>query len=188
MSAGAHHPRSPSVAGPPSPAGFTLLEIMVSLLIVGSVALIFLQVQGQSSDKAFIAEKSLMAMRYVDEIIAEHMLDPELYDEAQMIVEDDPMFVYVLTVEEFDLATGRKEDEDETNLDGGFTAEFQSGFNNDYGGDEDEDEEDQPHLVRRIHIEMFYPSLGEDPARLEIETFIPRVTERQDDDGFDFGR
>ena len=169
-------------------AGFTLLEIMVSMLIVGFLALNFLTIQGHASDKAYVSERALTAMRYIDEIIAAHMLDPDLHDEAPFVVEDDPLFVYTLTVEEFDLATGRKEEDEDTELADGFTTEFVSGFNNDYGGEED-DEEDQPHMVRRIHIVMEYPGLGEDPARLEVETFIPRVTEEQDtEDGFGLGR
>ena len=164
-------------AGRRAQSGFTLLEVMVALGIVGFALMGFLEVRSAAAYSSWKSQMDLDALRHCHERLAELMLDPDEYAEQAFVVEDAPAFRYVLTVEEYDLSTGRESDDEETDVSGGFSNEFESGFSAmDYGGEE---QDDNPHLVRRVKIVMLYPDLENDDQdqQLVLETYLPRVTE-----------
>ncbi len=168
----------PSRPGP-AQAGFTLLEVMFALLVVGWASAQILQAREVSSNLAFKAGKQIQALQYAEQILARSMLSTDTWNEYESVIEDDPVYRYTLTVEEFNLSTGRASDEDdELNVSGGF-GEFETAF---VPGDAATNEEPEfdPHAVRRFKIVMHYPSLlGDQDEELTLETFIPAILDEE---------
>lgn len=149
----------------------------MALGIVGFALMGFLEVRSAAAYSSWKSQMDLRALHHADERLAALMLDPDEYAEQAFVVEDDPAFRYVLTVEEYDLSTGRESDDEDTDVAGGFSAEFESSFTPPDAGGEELD--DNPHLVRRVKIVMLYPDLENDDQdqQLVLETYLPRVTE-----------
>ena len=144
-------------------SGFTLLEIMVTVAIVGLCILPLLEVREQSSRMAYKSGHMLNALSYGNRILALRMLDPDKVKDEAGVIEEDPAFGYLLTVEDYDLSTGRVvEEEDEQ----GFSSEtkfsttsgFTSGVPQDAApGPEDMAAEDTQHRVRRMKLTITWP-------------------------------
>ena len=165
------HPSADRRAG-----GFTLLEVMLTVLIVGITITAFLGVRGRASNLAQRSANHLKALRYAEEIMTDAILSTDLHNEQNGVVEDDAMFRWLLTVEEFDLSTGRAED-DEADVAGGY-GEFESAFVPADAGGEEEDDDENLHLVRRIQVIMTYPGTDEEhDEELTLENYVPRISE-----------
>jgi prepilin-type N-terminal cleavage/methylation domain-containing protein len=166
-------------------AGFTLLEVMATVGLVGLVLLPILQVREQASHRAYQTSHMMRGLNYAQTLLSQQTRSLDELDEWEGRIEDEPAFRYVVTLEDWDLATGRSESEgDEDDL-----------FNDPSGAIPPsdaattlEDLTDDPHLVRRFHIEVFWPSLDAGDAEAEdsvvLEGFLPRIWEEEDTLGF----
>jgi prepilin-type N-terminal cleavage/methylation domain-containing protein len=172
-------------------AGFTLLEIMVVVGIVGLCILPILTVKGQSTARAYKAKMMRTAMDHAERLLVDCMRTEEEYDRYESTIEQDSTFTYVLTLEEFDVSTGltaeeaedvEAEEDDGQSLFGGSTP-GDAGVGN---PDEDDEERDNPHLVRRFRIRVLWPSWdGEDDEAddyVDLEGYLPRVFDREEEE------
>lgn len=185
--------------------GFTLLEIMCVVGLLGVVILPILGVREQSSQRAYRSSHMIVALNYAEQILADAMVMTDERDELVGQIEDDPQYTYTLTLKEFDLSTGMHQDED---LDDEFYQDdsdaalaYQPGDSGTTPEEEDE-ERDNPHRVRRFSIEVRWPKWsvpdGEDEQSdaafdsVLLEGFLPRYweDEEEEDDGTSgvFGR
>ncbi len=167
-------------AEPRRPSGFTLLEIMVTVALVGICILPLLEVRESSSQMAYRSGHQLRALAWAEQLLQERMLDPDEVQEEVGVIEEDPVYSWVLTLEDYDLSTGRVVEEDEPQ---GFsqssnfsqTSNFTAGAPGDaVVPDEDEvaDEHSQ-HRVRRFKLAVRWPSLsGDAPDELLLEGFL----------------
>ena len=165
-------------------SGFTLLEIMVCVAVVGLCILPLLELREQSSRMAYKSGHLLLALTYGDRILNDRMLDLDKAKDETGLIEDDPAFGYVLTVEDYDLSTGRVVEEDEDGFSD--TSNFSSTSN--FGpnapsdaapGPEDVADANSQHRVRRVKITINWPALdGDQREELVLESFIPRVIDQ----------
>lgn len=168
--------------------GFTLLEIMVCVAIVGLCILPLLEVREQSSRMAYKSGHMLRALAYGDKILTDRMLDPDKTKDETGVVEDDPLFGYTLTVEDYDLSTGRVVEEQDDNkafsttTDFSTTSAFTTGVPQDAApGPDDVADADSQHRVRRVKLSITWPSLdGDQREELLLEGFLPRVLTEKD--------
>ena len=169
-------------------AGFTLLEIMVCVAVVGLCILPLLEVREQSSRMAYKSGHMLLALSYGDKILSERMLDPDKAKDETGVIEEDPAFGYTLTVEDYDLSTGRVvEEKDDANAFStttsfSTTSQFTTGVPQDaVPGPDDVAAADTQHRVRRVKISITWPALeGEERDELLLEGFLPRVITEKD--------
>ncbi len=154
--------------------GFTLLEIMVTVALVGVTIGFVLTIREQISNHAFRATRMMEAMRLGELLLADWAMNPDTLDDFSGTFEDyDPdagdAFHWNMTVEEFDLSTGRAVEEDD-----------------EYDGSEaflppdaatvEEDPADDPYTVRRIKLTIYYPRPDADePAEMVLERYMPMV-------------
>ena len=179
-SADSRHPPVPRAS--PGCAGFTLLEVMATLAIVALLIVPILQERETASNMAFRSGHMMMALSYSNQLLADRTLDRDPAKELQGVVETDPAYHWELTLEEFDLSTGRVvEPEDQQGFSQGTAFSTTSAFNvpGDAGVPPDVSEQDSAHRVRRYKLTMFYPSLDEEEeGRLVLEGFLPLVVEQ----------
>jgi len=169
-------------------SGFTLLEIMVCVAVVGLCILPLLEVREQSSRMAYKSGHMLLALSYGDKILSERMLDPDKAKDETGVIEEDPAFGYTLTVEDYDLSTGRVvEEKDDANAfstttNFSTTSQFTTGMPQDaVPGPDDVAAADTQHRVRRVKISITWPALeGEEREELLLEGFLPRVITEKD--------
>lgn len=158
--------------------GFTLLEIMVTLALVGLLIVPLLTVRETAAHIAFRSTHLMKALAFGQELLAERMTDPEIIKDQIGFIEDNPAFRYELSIENFDLATGRVEEED---IDPNNPYSINSPFAPSDAGvppTPDEDELNDPNLVRRVKLTIFFPSLDDDEEeKVVLEGYIPRATE-----------
>jgi len=153
---------------------------MVTLALVALTILPLLELRQQASNMAFRSGHMLQAMTYAQQLLAERATDPELVKERQGVVEEDPVYRYEITIENFDLSTGRVEDESDADniAAGGTNFSSESAFvPKDAGVNEaDTSDENQAYKVRRVKVTVYYPSLeGDTEGKLELEGFTPRA-------------
>jgi prepilin-type N-terminal cleavage/methylation domain-containing protein len=164
-------------------SGFTLLEIMVCVAIVGLCILPLLEVREQSMRMAYKSGHMLHALAYGDRILAQRMLDVDKAKDEAGLIEEDPSFGYTLTVEDYDLSTGRvveeKDDQAGFSTTTGFstTSAFTTGVPQDAApGPDDVAAADTQHRVRRVKLTITWPALdGDQREELVLEQFIPPV-------------
>ncbi|MHC4846026.1 MAG: type IV pilus modification PilV family protein [Planctomycetota bacterium] len=163
-----------------SNAGFTLLEIMVTLAVVGLAILPVLTVREDSAHMAYRSSRMMQALTYAERLLAERMTDPEVLKDRVGFIEDDPAFRYEISIEDFDLATGRVEEEDDDpNSPYSINSPFAPADAGVPPGMEDEEEMNDPNLVRRVKLTIFYPGLDEElEEKVVLEGYIPRATEK----------
>jgi prepilin-type N-terminal cleavage/methylation domain-containing protein len=190
----------PTSAERHSERGFTLLEVMVAVGLLGFVILPILQVRQVSSRKAYNASHLVIALSHAKQLLADYTLDWREIENLQGEIEEptgnqrvtQAVYTYLITMKEYDLATGLNVYDDE--LDDDVFSDYEQGL---LPGDagrppEDEDEErGNPHRVRRYEITMFWPSWHADESgddeddaldQLIIEGFLPRVYEEEEED------
>jgi hypothetical protein len=170
-------------------AGFTLLEIMVTVGVVGLCILPLLQVREQSSVIAYKSGHLLRALTHGNRILTDRLLDPDSVEDETGVVEEDPVFGYVLTVEDYDLSTGRVvEEEDEQGFSQGSNFSQMSNFTTGQPADaapteEDVAGEDSQHRMRRVKLTISWPAAeGDGREELLLEGFLPRAVEEDDAD------
>jgi hypothetical protein len=134
-----------------------------------------LLVREQATARAHRAKNQLEALHHAETLLAERTRDVRPVDNEEGVVEDDPYFRYQLTLENFDLSTGRSEQEDED-----WQQEQESMFGGNVPPDAgviDEEDRDNPHLVRRFELHILWPDEEKDDVERELvlEGFLPRV-------------
>jgi len=167
-------------------AGFTLLEVLVTLAIVATAVVPLLAVRDATWNIAYRSGHMLRAAAYAEAILAERMTDPDDVREHKGFIEEDPAFQYELTIESYDLSTGRvdePEDEDGISTTSNFSA--QSAFappDADAGTEQQLDLYKDPQHVRRFRLKVLYPGLDEDrPGEYLLEGYLPMARKEPDD-------
>ena len=163
-------------------AGFTLIEIMCALGIFALLVLPMLIVRQSASNMAYRSNRMLTAMGYADKLLAERMTNPERVNQLPGVIEADPTYHWELTLEDYDLSTGRV---DEPENDGtGFSKDTNFSKTSGFAAPGDAgvpvpDETDLPaYKVRRYKLTVWYPSERDDTEdKVVLEGYIPRATD-----------
>lgn len=152
--------------------GFTLLEIMLCVAIIGVVLLPMLQARGQAQALAFRAERMFDATNLAQEFLAVRIRDLQSVREERGVIEEDPSFRYEFTLENFDLSTGYGEDEEQTDPFGDY-----QGYVPGDAQSPDEKEERTPYKVRRYELTLSWDGFDEDSEEesYKIEGYLPRI-------------
>jgi prepilin-type N-terminal cleavage/methylation domain-containing protein len=162
-----------------SSAGFTLLEVMVTLAVVGLTIIPLLTVRENASLMAYRSSHMMKALAYAEQLLAEHMTNPEIIKEQIGYIENDTAFRYELSIENFDLATGRVEEEDDDpNNPYSISSPFAPDDAGVPPGMEQEEELADPNLVRRVKLTIFYPGFDDEEEQVMLEGYIPRASEK----------
>lgn len=163
--------------------GFTLLEIMLTIAVVGVAVVPVLLIREQSTRQSYQARNANIARTLARELMSEiefHGLDPQAGP-----IDGYPGFAYEYEMEQIDLISGETEDEEDKydpynrkSTDGKIFSPSDG-----LAPNEDTLEEDA-YLVRRVTLTITYPNLrttGEDePNRLVIETIFPALPEDEE--------
>lgn len=160
-----------------SERGFTLLEIMVTLALVGTAVIPMLLIRERAARQHHQARHANVARMLARQLLSE--VEFRGVDQNSGDFDGYPGFHYELEVEEVDLVTGDEEDEEED----------EPGSPN-YNGPGDaifpEEEDDGEYPVRRVSLTIFYPNLknteADEPLKLEIQTIFDRLPDEDDDD------
>jgi prepilin-type N-terminal cleavage/methylation domain-containing protein len=172
----------------PTQRGFTLLEIMVTVALVGLCILPMLETRQKASDLAYKSGHMMRALAYGQRILTDRMLLSQRVKDETGLVEDDPVYEYQLTVEVYDLSTGRvvEEKDDASTFSTSTQFSTTSKFTNgqapaDSGPQTDDPEKDKAHQVRRVKVTISWPSLeGDQPEHLVLEGFLPLTDDQLD--------
>ena len=167
-----------------SERAFTLLEIMLTIAVVGVAVVPVLLIREQSKRQSYQARNANIARTLARELMSEiefHGLDPQASQ-----IEGYPGFEYEYEVEQVDLVSGEEEDEDDRND----PYNQKSSDNSVFSGPRDsvfpeEQEEEDSYLVRRVKLTIRYPNLktngGDEPNQLVIETILPALPEEKEE-------
>ncbi len=160
-------------------AGFTLLEIMMTVFLLGVVILSILGVRETATNRAFRSKNQMLALHHAQELLADHARDLDQLDRFEGRIEDATDFHYELTLEDWDLSTGRAEDDEE---DDAFDDPSGALAPADAGAYE-EQAIDDPHRVRRFRVKVFYPHVTEEDSEefVLLEGFLPRMYDKDRD-------
>lgn len=157
--------------------GFTLLEVLVTLGIVALAIVPLLGVRDATWNIAYRSGHMLRAAAYAEQILAERMTVPDDVKDYQAAIEEDPAFHYELTIESYDLATGRADQpgDDSTSTTSGFSSASNTLPADAQAGPEEEvDLYDDPQHVRRFSLKVKYPGLNDDKEEeYLLEGYLP---------------
>jgi len=166
--------------------GFTLLEVLVTLAIVAAAIVPLLVVRDATWNIAYRSGHMLRAAAYAQVILASRMTDPDDVKDYQAAIEDDPAFSYELTIESYDLSTGRVDEpgDDAASTTSNFSigsaqlpADAQAA-----PAEKDEDLYNDPQHVRRFKLKVRYPGLDADkPGEYLLEGYLPMARKESDD-------
>lgn len=164
--------------------GFTLLEVLVTLAIVAAAIVPLLVVRDATWNIAYRSGHMLKAAAYAEAILATRMTNPDDVKDYQAVIEDDPAFSYELTVESFDLSTGRADSEDEKG-DPNSNFSVDPAFLPPDAHPAPEDAKDvykDPQHVRRFKLKISYPGLEEDKkGEYLLEGYLPMAKKEPND-------
>ncbi|MHC5211740.1 MAG: type II secretion system protein [Planctomycetota bacterium] len=180
MRTSAEPPRSSARAAAANCAGFTLLEVMVTLAVVVTAIVPMLFARDKAWNIALRTSNMMKAATYAEEILADHLLDPDDRKEWPGVYENDPMFRYEITLETYDLSTGRVESDGTQD---GYASE--SGFSSssafappdalDAPTKTSTEDPDDPHRVRRYRVVITFPGYEDEESEEEfvLEGYAP---------------
>lgn len=175
--------------GPRADCGFTLLEIMVTLAVIGGALVLVLQNREESMMNYYVARDANLARNLARELLSEvSYREP---DDLHGRFDGFPDFEYEIEISHEDLVSGETEDGEEQD-------EYSTG--RDWKGDDRNQDsqgagfspgdivenEDQPEYpVRRVKITVRYPNLKDtkddaEPLKLVIETILPPLPDDED--------
>lgn len=151
------------------------MEVMAAVFMLGVLLLPLLTIRERATGRVERAHSRFRAIVHAENILTQHLRDPQEVLQGGGEVEDDPYFRYELTIEDWDASTSLPEvdeEDDESSL-----------FDEITPGDagvppEDEDEVlFSLHEVRRFEVEVFWPhhEKADQEESLRLEGFIPRV-------------
>jgi prepilin-type N-terminal cleavage/methylation domain-containing protein len=179
MPASAEHvaERTGSPARDPGQRGFTLLEVMVTVGLIGVVLLPILQVREQATNRAYRSKYMLLALHHGQELLAKYGRELDQVDKYEGRIEEEPSLRYEITFQDWDISTGRPEDEEDE--DDPFANDFGALAPSDAVTEEEEAAINDPHRVRRFSIKVFFPDVTDEDAeeQLTLEGFLPRMWE-----------
>jgi prepilin-type N-terminal cleavage/methylation domain-containing protein len=172
--------------------GFTLLEIMVTVALLGTLILPILQVREVCTRKAYKASQLIKGLSHAEQLFADCVFELRELEDQEGQIESDPLFTYSMTLKEYDLSTGLNVYDDE--VDDDVFSDYEEGLLPGDAGippDDEDEERASPHRIRRYKISVFWPSWDPPSAddddedsfdELTIEGFLPRVFEEEEDD------
>ena len=164
--------------------GFTLLEVLVTLAIVALAYVQLLVISEAASNVAYRSGHMLKAADFAEKILAEHMTNPDDLKQYQAVVEENPAFHYELTIESYDLATGRVDDPGDEAGSASSNFSTESAFlpaDAQAAPEEEQDLYDDPQHVRRFRLKVSYPSLdAEKEAEYLLEGYLPMARKESD--------
>lgn len=182
--------------------GFTLLEIMATLAIVGGVMVYVLESREKALSNFYIARNANIANSLARDLMSELAFKEP--DDLRGGFDGYDGFEFEIEITREDLVSGESEEDDNsdpysTNRDWkerdkeGTGSDSSSGNNSGgftpgdsvFPGDEDEDQPEYP--VRRIKVTVFYPNLREisddpEPLKLILETILPPLPDEEDEE------
>lgn len=170
----------PRVAAAGAQAGFTLLEVMVTVGMISLLMLPILGVREHATARVYRASNMLEATRHGQELLAQRLRNPASSDGENGVIEDAPDFRYELTIEDYDLSLGYSDDDELQDRDG-------DGFPDDVNvpGDateNDEAEERTPHKWRRYELTISWDGFEDETEdEVVLEGFVPRIWDDEDD-------
>lgn len=162
--------------------GFTLLEIMVTLAIVGGAMVLVLGQRENALIASYQARNANIARSMARELLSEL----EFHELTSNTGSSDkyPGFEYDIEIEEQDLLTGKEDDDKDPNNDNsGSRFSDKSRFSDAVDAAEEEEEEEFP--VRRVKLTIHYPNVrrqanGDDRLNLVVETIFPALPQKDD--------
>lgn len=163
--------------------GFTLLEVLVTLAIVAASIVPLLVVRDATWNIAYRSGHMLKAAAYAEAILASRMTNPDEVKDYQAVIEDDPAFSYELTIESFDLSTGRADSEDENaDPNSSFSAPAFLPADAQPAPEDAVDVYKDPQHVRRFKLKISYPGLDEDKkGEYLLEGYLPMAKKEPTD-------
>ncbi|MFH0944078.1 MAG: type II secretion system protein [Planctomycetota bacterium] len=159
--------------------GFTLLEIMLTIAVVGIAVVPALLIREQSTRQSYQAQNANIARTLARELMSEiefHGLDPQASQ-----IDGYPGFEYEYEMEQIDLISGEADDKENQNDPYNRNSSDGAAFSPSDAVFPSEEVEEDSYLVRRVTLTITYPNLktnGEDePNKLVIETIFPALPE-----------
>ncbi|GJM20344.1 MAG: hypothetical protein DHS20C15_02590 [Planctomycetota bacterium] len=154
------------------------MEIMAAVFMLGVLLLPLLTIKERATSRVERAHARLVALGHAEDMLSLARRDPKEHLEAEGRVDGDEWYRYEFTLEDWDTSTSFADTEDD---------EAESGLFDDNSPLDagipptGEEEETDPHKVRRFQIEIFWPDFErpdvEDSIRLD--GFLPRVAEER---------
>jgi len=169
-------------APPPTrkPRGFTLLEIMLTITLVGVTIIPLLLIRERTVRQSYRAHHLNTARTLARELLSE--LEFHELDQMQGEFDGYPGFSYSIEVEEVDLVTGEEEEDEDNPY--STSGNYQPADKYDPENDE---EEEMDYPVRRVTLTLKYPNLKEsasdEPEELKIVTIFPPLPNEDDEFG-----
>lgn len=173
--------------------GFTLLEVMVTLAVIGGALVLVLRNREDAMTNYFQARNANIARNLARELLSE--ISFKELDALRGKFEGFPDFEYEVEITYEDLVTG--EDEEQEDDDPFSTGRDWKGQESDSGSsssgfvpgdaiDKSEDEQAE-YPVRRVKLTIFYPNLKDDsddpePLKLVVETILPPLPDEGDEE------
>lgn len=159
---------------------------MITVALLGLI-LPLLEAREKASRMTYRSGHLLRAQAHAERLLARRLLDPDRAQDEAGVIEEDPVFQYVVNLEDYDLSTGRVVEEEEQQ---GFsqTTAFseESAFSGSLPGDalpgaDELSAADSQHRVRRLRLTLSWPSLESDaPDQYVLEGFLPRVLDEEE--------
>src|SRR5690606_38531572 len=100
-------------APPPASTGFTLMEIMAAVFMLGVLLLPLLTVKERATSRVERAHARMRALVHAERMLSEARTDPRERLQQEGRVEADEWFRYEFTVEDWDLSTSFADPDDE---------------------------------------------------------------------------
>lgn len=166
-----------------SERGFTLLEILVTLMIVGLAVFGVLVIREQSINEYFEARNANIARTLASEMITE--LEFHELESRGGPIDGLPGFEFSIDVEEIDLVTGegdpeaeKREQDKRAKRSGDYDPDTR--FNPSDSVKPDDELQEFVYPVRKVKLTLLYPNLNveaQEPRKLVVETILPPLPE-----------
>ncbi len=167
--------------------GFTLLEIMMTITLVGVTIIPMLLIRERSTRQAYQAHHYNTVRMLARELLSE--LEFRELDTMAGEIDGYPGFSYTIEVQEVDLVTGEEEEDEDDPYGKGYGNS--GGYTPADAIDPDDEDEEMDYPVRLVTLTLKYPNLkddAEESAELKIETIFPPLPKEEDAFGSPFAR
>lgn len=179
-----------------SSRGFTLLEVMATLAIIGGVMVIVLESRESALSNFYVARNANIARSLARELMSE--LSFKEPDDLRGGFDGYEGFEFEIEITREDLVSGETDEESdndpystgrdwkERDKGTGSSGSSNSGGFTPADSLIPDDEEQPEYPVRRIKVTVFYPNLrggdDADPLKLVLETIMPPLPDEEDED------
>lgn len=155
---------------------------MATLAVVALAVLPMLTVRDASWNIAYRSTYMMRAANLAETLLAAHVNDPRVVKDEEGVFEEDAAFRWKLSLEDFDVSTGRVEEPTSGTGAAGesaFSSQSKFGISDGVQPAEPKDA-DSPYRVRRFKLTIYHPALdGEQDVEYVLEGFLPRATESE---------